>query len=183
MIVPQCRIRFGSTGIECFLRGIRGDQAIAAANQILPPRFDEGIAHFEEIFRFEKLHQCPLHLAIRQPACHFDGLLREWIDARVKHARGDVERCGDEILHLIGSISRPLQIECEIDHLGERAAGMSGNEVRHELLLRFPSIGTGLFVLIGKLIEICDARLRLYNSAAVEKLRRAAIVSRGDDKP
>ena len=51
------------------------------------------------------------------------------------HAGGDVERAGDEVLHLIGLVAVPLEEHRQFDHLFEIAAGVAGDEVRDGVLL------------------------------------------------
>ena len=71
------------------------------------------------------------------------------------HARGDVKRCGNEILHLLGSIPVLLQEQGQSDHRVEIAAGVGGDEIGHEVLLLARLIRCGLES-PGERLEVLD---------------------------
>ena len=53
----------------------------------------------------------------------------------VIHAGRDVERAGDEILHLVGLVVVALEEQRQVDHRVQVAARVAGDEVRHQVLL------------------------------------------------
>lgn len=83
-------VRFPSPFLQRLLRLVGRDQPFAPADQILSPRLEDCLAHGKPVFRFEKLHQRPLHLFVPKPLGNIYLLLRERIDPSVVPARGDV---------------------------------------------------------------------------------------------
>ncbi len=116
--------------------GRAGISAIAArADQVLAARLLERPANLEVILGLEELHQRPLQLPVAQMLGDVDRLLGERVEARVVHAGRDVERAGDEILHLVGAVMVALEEQRQVDHRVERAAGVAGDEVGDQELL------------------------------------------------
>ena len=141
--------------------GRRGgrDQAVAAvSDQVLTARLLQRLADFEVVLGFEELHERALHLAVAQLPGDVDGLASERIDARIVHGGGDVERRGDEILNLIGLVAVSLEEHRQVDHGVQIAAGMAGNEIRHQVLLA-ARLGRFAFEHFGELFEIIAAGL------------------------
>src|SRR5207237_4635343 len=96
--------------------------------------FDERLAHLEVILRLEELQESALKFAVAQGAGDIDRLLREWIDAGIVHARGDVEWGRDEVLHLVGTVTVALEEDSQLDHGVQIAAGMAGDVVGNDVL-------------------------------------------------
>ena len=100
-----------------------------------PGRPEQGLPHLEIILRLEELEQRPLQLAVAQVLGDVDLFARERVEPGVVHARGDVERRGDEILHLVGPVAVALEEDREVDHRVQVAAGMRRDEIGNEVLL------------------------------------------------
>src|SRR5262249_20708442 len=67
---------------------------------------DQRLTNIEVVFRLEELQQRPLQLAIAQCLRHVELLLRKRIEARVAHARRNVERF--PTLHIVAQERRPV---------------------------------------------------------------------------
>ncbi len=107
-------------GLDGLLRRLRRDQPVAPADQVRPPGLNQRLADLEVVLRLEELHERPLHLAVVQSLRNRHRLFRERVQAGVIHARRDVERRRDEVLHLIRLVAVLLQIQRQVDHLVNR---------------------------------------------------------------
>ena len=81
------------------------------------------------------MEQGPLRPPVAHPLGDLHRLPRHRIEAGVVHAGGDVERAGDEVLHLIGLVAVLLEEHRQFDHLGDVAAGVAGDEIGNGVLL------------------------------------------------
>ena len=93
-------------------------------------------------------------------AAHFDALryhhllagagdALERILARVVHCGGGRHRRGQKCLYLIGSKTVLLEPQCELEHVLIAGAGVSGDEVRNQILF----LARLLRVLVEQLLE------------------------------
>ena len=112
----------------------------------------------EPVRRLEELHERALCLPVAQLLHRVDGLHGQRVDARVVHARGDVHRRRDEVLHLARAIAVRLEEHGQLDHVGHRGARVTGDEVGHQVLL-LAGPGAGPAELLGKGLELAVARL------------------------
>jgi hypothetical protein len=69
-----------------FLRWLRGDQRLAAADEVGTARFLQRLADLEVILRLEELHHRSLQFAVAPMASDEDVLVDGWINAGVIHA-------------------------------------------------------------------------------------------------
>ena len=147
------------TAVDCFLGRLRWNQAITAfANKVHSIDRSQCIADLKVVFRLEELHQSPLGFSIAQSFRNVNRLEREGIQSGVVHARGDIERCRDEVLHLIGFVSVALQKQSQLDHRFDRTARMGRDEVGNEVLL-LAGIDGRFFELLSKELEVIVGRL------------------------
>src|SRR5436190_2477511 len=83
-----------------------------------------------------------------------DCLASEWIPARVVKCCGDVERRGDEVLYLIGPVAVALKKYGEGDHRVSVRAGVAGDVIGNDELLRLARFRGGFLEGGGKTLEI-----------------------------
>src|SRR5262249_46359234 len=159
ILATRCFVCLLPACCQRFLRWLRRYQTFTATNQIAAPRYYERLAHLEIVLWLEELQQRPLHLAVAQVVGDLNLLFGEWVHAGVVHARGNVERRGDKILHLIGAVTVALQEQGQIDHRVQVTAGMAGDEVRHKVLFRFTRSPRRLLEIAGEGLEIVDTWL------------------------
>src|SRR5436190_1239299 len=90
-------IRLSPPRLDRLTRRMRWDQALAPVSDEVPPAgLEQRFADLEVVLGLEELEQGPLELAVAQVPGGVDLFTRERVEARVIHARCDVERRGDE---------------------------------------------------------------------------------------
>ncbi len=87
-----------------------------------------------------------------------DGFVGQRIDARVVHRSGDRHRRGNEVLNLPRAQILLLQVQGQLHGVRERGARVTGDEVRHQVLL-FAGRFTGLAKRLREALVHLDARL------------------------
>src|SRR5206468_13084854 len=102
-IVPgKTLIRVLPAALESFARGPARNETVATvADEVGAFGLAESLADLEVVFGLEKLHECPLQLAVAELPRDMHGLFREGIDSRVVHGRRDIEGRRNKILNLV----------------------------------------------------------------------------------
>ena len=139
------------------------------ADQIRPAGLFQGFPHQLMVLRLEELEQSALELPLPLPFGDINGLTSRGVQARVVHARCQIERTGDEVLHLFRR-PRFVSEKGQVDHRVQIAARMSGDEVWNQVLvlsfltgyLREPArkrlviVGAGFFIRCNTLGSVCS---------------------------
>ena len=144
----------GASFFDRFLGSFRGDQAIATiADQVAASDFAEGIPDLEVVFGFEELHQGPLGFAVLQGPGDVNFFEAKRIQAGVVHARCDVQRGWDKVLHLIGLVPVAFEEQRQFDHRFDGTAWVRGDEIGDQELL-FAGLCRCLFETLGEEFKV-----------------------------
>ena len=128
--------RLAALAVERLLRWLCWDQAIAAtSDQVVATGLLERPPDLEVVLRLEELQEGPLRPPVTEPLRDRHRLPRHRVEPGVVHAGRDVERAGDEVLHLVGLVAVALEEHGQVDHLLQAAARVAGDEVGNRVLL------------------------------------------------
>ena len=112
------------------------DQTVGAvSDQVSAACAAERLEHERPVGGNEVLHERALHGLLVGIPGHVNRLHVARVEAGVKHGGGQRAGGGVEVLHLLGTVSAPLDEQRQLDRVLECAAGMRGHVVGHEELL------------------------------------------------